>query len=76
MSSTVQARLDAESRRTLERLVARLGWTPSQVVREGLRLVAATHPENGRARVTGLGKFQSGVHDLGSNKIHLQGFGR
>ena len=75
-TSTVQARLDPEAQRSLERLVRRLGWTPSKVVREGLRLLTAATPANGRPRVAGLGKFSSGVADLGSSKKHLKGFGR
>jgi hypothetical protein len=59
---TVQARLD------------RLGLSPSMVVREGIRLLATTQPKN--RKIAGLGKFSSGASDLGSNKKHLQGFGR
>lgn len=73
---TVQARLDLEGQRSLARLVRRLGWTPSEVVREGLRALAAATPVKGRPRVAGLGKFSSGVPDLGSSKKHLKGFGR
>jgi hypothetical protein len=79
MKATVQARLDADSRKTLDLLVSRLGWTPSRVVREGLRLLAATQPAARRSaarRIAGMGKFASGVHDLGSNPRHLKGFGR
>lgn len=79
MKATVQARLDADSRKTLDLLVSRLGWTPSRVVREGLRLLAATQPLGTRRglvrRIAGLGKFASGVRDLGSNPRHLKGFG-
>ena len=59
---TVQARLD------------RLGLSPSMVVREGIRLLAATQPKS--RKIAGLGKFSSGASDLSSNKKHLQGFGR
>lgn len=75
MVSTVQARLDPEARKTLERLVRRLGWNPSRVVREGLRLLASSHPATKRPRIVGLGRFRSGVPDLGSSKRHLRGFG-
>jgi hypothetical protein len=71
----VQARLDEEAQRALGRLVRRLRWTPSKVVREGIRLLAASHPGSGRPKIAGLGKFSSGRTDLGSNKKHLQGFG-
>ena len=75
MKTTVQARLDPETSAALARLVARLGWTPSRVVREGLRLLAVSHPASGRRKIAGLGRFSTGVRDLGSNKKHLKGFG-
>jgi hypothetical protein len=51
-------------------LVKELGWTPSKVVGEALRILAE------RRRIIGFGKFKSGVSDLASNKAHLKGFGR
>lgn len=75
MRSTVQARLDAKSRRDLVRLVRSLGWSPSRVVREALHRMASSQLSSGRPRVAGMGKFSSGVSDLGSNKKHLKGFG-
>ena len=76
MKSTVQARLDPETQKAIGHLVRRLGWSSSKVVREGVRLLAACHPSKGRSRIVGVGKFVSGVKDLGSNKAHLGGFGR
>ncbi|MBZ5620626.1 MAG: hypothetical protein LAQ69_18160 [Acidobacteriia bacterium] len=76
MKATVQARLDAEDKRKLTQLVQELGWSPSRIVREGLHLLAASHPAPGASRVAGLGKFSSGKPDLGSNKKHLKGFGK
>lgn len=71
---TVQARLDAETEKTLVRLTEQLGLSPSMVVREGIRLLAASQP---KARmIVGLGEFASGISDLGSNKKHLKGFGQ
>jgi hypothetical protein len=60
----------------MRKLVAKTGWTPSQVVREGLRLLASCHVSEGRRTIAGQGKFCSGVGDLASNKAHLRGFGR
>lgn len=57
-------------------LVRELGWTPSQVVREGLRALEASYLRRKKRGVIGLGRFCSGVPDLGSNKKHLRGFGR
>lgn len=75
MVSNVQARLGADEQRTLDDLVHALGWTPSKVVRESLRLMAAAHPAIRNPRIAGLGQFSSGRPDLGSNKKHLKGFG-
>jgi hypothetical protein len=76
MKTSVQARLDPEGQAILERLTKRLGWSSSQVVREGLRLLALHYDVAPRKKVIGLGQFDSGVSDLGSNKKHLEGFGR
>ena len=76
MPLTVQARLDRKSELKLERLMRRLGWSPSKVVREGIRLLEACHSKEPSKRIAGLGKFSSGIPDLGSNKAHLKGFGR
>ena len=57
-------------------LVRELGWTPSQVVREGLRALEAGYLRRKKRGVIGLGRFCSGVPDLGSNKKHMRGFGR
>jgi hypothetical protein len=54
--------------------VDQLGVSPSTVVREGIRLLAASQPKS--RKIAGLGKFASGIPDLGSNKKHLKGFGR
>jgi hypothetical protein len=76
MPKTVQARLDDKSQRRLAALVRELGWSPSQLVREGLRLVEASHVQKKRRGVIGTGKFSSGISDLGSNKKHLEDFGK
>jgi len=76
MPSTIQARLDEPSQKALEKLVKRTGWSPSKVVREGLRLLAACYPSKGARKIIGLGKFASGIPDLGSNKEHMKGFGK
>jgi hypothetical protein len=61
---TVQARLDAATEKTLARPVDQLGVSPSIVVREGIRLLAASQPRS--RKIVGLGKFSSGIPDLGS----------
>lgn len=71
---TVQARLDDETERMLARMVRQLGLSPSTIVREGIRLFAASQPR--KRKIVGLGQFPSGIGDLASNKKHLEGFGR
>jgi hypothetical protein len=76
MRPVIQARLDQRSRKRLAILVRELGWTPSQVVREGLRVLEASYLRRKKKGIIGLGKFNSGITDLGSNKEHLRDFGR
>ena len=76
MKSSVQARLDVETQAALDRLVRRLGWSPSKIVRESLRLMVKHHGAAPRRKVIGVGEFDSGITDLGSNKAHLEGYGR
>ena len=76
MGSVVEARLDADTQKTLTQLAARLGMSKSQVVREGIRLVAVSHPRFRKRRIVGVGMSASGIPDLGSNKKHLEGLGR
>jgi len=75
MSSTVQARLDPATRKDLVRLAKTLHCSPSKVVREAVRRLAAAHPAPKHPKIIGLGRFSSGIRDLGSNKKHLKGFG-
>ena len=76
METTVQARLDESSQAALQRLVRRLGWSPSRVVREGLRVLDACYGKPAENKIVGVGQFASGHADLGSNKKHLEGFGK
>ncbi len=75
-TTVVQARLDRESQTALETLVKRLGWSPSRIVREGVRLLAANYKQPGKKKFIGIGRFSSGVPDLAHNKKYLEGFGR
>ncbi len=76
MSKILHARVDAQTEKQLEELKRRFGWNDSQVVRQGIRSLASLLVPRGRARIAGLGRFESGVPDLGSNKSRLEGFGR
>jgi CobQ-like glutamine amidotransferase family enzyme len=46
------------------------------VVREGLQLLDVYYGEPLGKRIAGIGRFDSGLPDLGSNPEHLKGFGR
>ena len=77
MNALVQARLDEECQKIMERLVKETGWTPSKVVREGMKLLATCHlGKTSKRKIYGQGKFSSGISDLASNKKHMEGFGR
>jgi hypothetical protein len=77
VKSAVQARLSLEDRQLLDELVRDLDRTPSEIVREGLRLVRKAHSTISAAhRIIGTGKFRSGIPDLATNKKYLEGFGR
>jgi hypothetical protein len=76
MEAKIQARLDSGSQAALRRLTRRLGWNPSRVVREGLRMLDSCYGRPAGGRVIGVGRFKSGLPDLGSNKKHLEGFGQ
>ncbi len=76
MKAIVQARLDKDSQLALEQLVRKLGWSPSQVVREGLRLMTACYGKPAKKRIIGLGQFASGHPDLAINEEYMEGFGR
>ncbi|HUJ22047.1 MAG TPA: hypothetical protein VLX58_11025 [Bryobacteraceae bacterium] len=73
MKATIPVRLDPADQETLAKVAHRLGWSPSKILSEGLRILDAT---TSRRRIIGLGKFASGVRDLGSNKKRLKRFGR
>ena len=75
MRNAIQARLDPESRKRLKRLMRATGWSASDAVREGLRLLSAVRGGKKR-KIAGLGRFASGIPDLGSDKKHLKGFGK
>lgn len=71
----VQARLDEETQAALDRLVRGKGWSASKVVREGIHLLASREKVAKPIKIIGLGMFDSGIPDLGSNKKHLAGLG-
>ena len=78
MDEIVHARIDKRTRQTMRRLQRRHGWSDSETVRQAIRALCDADPLAGeRAKqIVGLGKFSSGIDDLGSNDEHLQDFGR
>ena len=76
MRKVIQARLDLPSQKRLDALVRAFGWTPSQVVREGLRALVKNRLRKKKRKIIGLAKFHSGLSDLASNQKHLEGYGR
>ena len=78
MSNIVHARLDDHTRNIMRRLQRRHGWSDSDIVRHGIRALGdADLPPGQRCkRIVGLGKFASGIEDLGSNDKHLRDFGQ
>jgi hypothetical protein len=76
MSTIIHARLDAETNSLRSELQKRLGWSDSQIVREGIKALSSLIRPNGKCKIVGVGRFKSGIRDLGSNKKHLQGFGK
>ena len=75
MKTSVQARLDGETQAALEKLVRRLGWSTSEVVREGIRLVEKNHAPTHR-KLIGIGMYDSGVSGLATNKKYMEDFGK
>ncbi len=76
MASVIHARLDSDSDSLRNALQKQLGWTDSQIVREGIKSLSALVRTGGKRKIIGLGQFKSGCADLGSNKKHLKGFGK
>lgn len=76
MSRIIQARLDTKTERMLVRLRRQTGANDSEIVRRGLEALSRVLPQASPRRIRGLGKFDSGCSDLGSNTEHLAGFAR
>lgn len=76
MSTTIQARLDRQTETALKALMRQLNWSQSRAVCEGLRMLAACYGKRSSPKVIGLGRFESGIEDVGSSRKHLKGLGR
>jgi len=75
MSRIIHARLDVQTERLLREIERRLGWSGSRVVREGIKALNVLLVPKRARQIVGLGRFRSGLRNLGSNKAHLKGFG-
>jgi hypothetical protein len=76
MARVVQARLDEETESLRSQLQQQLGWSNSKIVREGIKLLSAVTPRNGKRRFSGAGKYESGLPDLATNPKYMDGFGQ
>ncbi len=76
MSRIIHARLDPQTEKMLREVERRLGWSDSEVVRAGIKMLSGTLIRRRTRRIVGLGRFRSGIADLGSNKNHFKRFGR
>jgi hypothetical protein len=74
MSNMIQAVLDAKTESIRKRLQNQLGWTDSQVVREGITALSPLVKTKGKRKIIGQGKFNSGVPDLATNRGHLDDY--
>ncbi len=75
-TGSVQARLDSETQTVLDQLVEQHGWTASEVIREGIRLVHAHHAPAPCRKLIGIGKYDSGVPNLATDKKYMEDFGQ
>ena len=76
MTRIIHARLDAATEKLLKEMERRLGWNDSRLVREGIKALRALLFRGQDRKIIRQGAFRSGKPDLGTNKKHLEGFGR
>jgi hypothetical protein len=78
MKPYIHARLSPEERVMLEQLKESSGYTESEILRRGLRLVSqelGARPSALDVAGRSVGKFTTGPKDLATNRKHLDGFG-
>jgi len=78
MKTYIHARLNKQDRAVLEALKKSTGYSESELVRRGLRLIMhEVLPKQSALKLAGrsVGKFKKGPRDLATNKKHLEGFG-
>jgi len=75
----IHARLSPEDRAILDQLKRSSGYTESEILRRGLRLVSqelSARPSALDVAGRSVGKFTNGPKDLATNREHLNGFGQ
>jgi hypothetical protein len=75
MPRIIHVRLDPATDRLLLRLRRESALSDSELVRRGLRALGERQPVRRTRTVVGLGRFDSGHRDLGSNNSRVRGFG-
>jgi hypothetical protein len=73
--STIHARLDEETEALCARLRKAQGWSDSEIVRRGIKALAAYATNGGERKFIGEGKYRSGLGDLSTNPKYMEGFG-
>lgn len=79
MKTIIHARVEHQTLSIIRQLKSTRGWNDSEIVRAGIKALADKElSAQARAglRIAGLGEFESGIADLGSNPSHLSDFGR
>ena len=76
MAHSIHARLDDETETIREALKKAQGWSDSEIVRRGIKLLASVTPTVKKRRLRGVGKYDSGIPDLATNKKYMEGFGQ
>ena len=76
MNATIHANLDADAATICQQLRAQLGWDDAEIVRRGIMSLATLVESKPHRQIIGVGQYDSGVDDLGSNKSYLDGFGQ
>ena len=77
MRKTLTSRIDDKTAEKLKKLAKNLNVSESEIVRRSIELMSAVTPVYDSPKcLVGLGMFESGITDLGSNKKHLEGFGK
>lgn len=76
MGKMIHARLDDESLKLIAKLRLKTKLNDSEIVRNGIKALAELSIPPKKKKIIGIGKFSSGISDLGSNKKHLSLLGK